>query len=447
MTNRKDTNPFYNSSIPAHWTAPEFGEVFSFLKTFSFSREQLSDEKTADEIQNIHYGDIHSTFDNEILDLEIEKRVPYIKDGLLNKEEIEDENFPLLKEGDLVIADASEDHNGIAECVELQNICDRKVVGGLHTFVARDKKETISSGFRTYVLKHPQVVRELRRIATGFSVFGISKTNLVRIKLPLPPYNEQYLIANLLHLMDTTINRNNQLICKKELQRKWLGCQLLSGKVRVKKFVKSNQFHRTGLGELPVDWKLNSIEEILTPVRKAFIPNRNELYQEIGIRSHTRGLFYKEKVEGETLGDKRVFWIEPNCFIVNIVFAWEHAIAKTTEKEIGMIASHRFPMFKPKSEKVDLDYLLYFFNSLRGKHLLGLASPGGAGRNKTLGQSEFLKLQIPTPSIYEQIAIARVLQSADKEIQLLKARTEKLREAKKGLMQQLLTGKKRMKIN
>ena len=127
MTNRKDTNPFYNSSIPAHWTAPEFGEVFSFLKTFSFSREQLSDEKTADEIQNIHYGDIHSTFDNEILDLEIEKRVPYIKDGLLNKEEIEDENFPLLKEGDLVIADASEDHNGIAECVELQNICDRKV--------------------------------------------------------------------------------------------------------------------------------------------------------------------------------------------------------------------------------------------------------------------------------------------------------------------------------
>ena len=170
------------------------------------------------------------------------------------------------------------------------------------------------------------------------------------------------------------------------------------------------------------------------------------MYQQIGIRSHTKGIFYKEKVSGAELGDKSVFWIEPDCFIVNIVFAWEHAIAKTTENEIGMIASHRFPMFKPKEGVMNLDYLLYFFKSLRGKHLLGLASPGGAGRNKTLGQSEFVKLQIPVPSIEEQTAIAQVLQAADKEIQLLKTKTEKLRGQKKGMMQVLLTGKKRLTL-
>ncbi len=111
-----------------------------------------------------------------------------------------------------------------------------------------------------------------------------------------------------------------------------------------------------------------------------------------------------------------------------------------------MIASHRFPMFKPKEGILHLDYLLYYFKSLRGKHLLGLASPGGAGRNKTLGQSEFVKLQIPVPSLEEQTAIAQMLQAADKEIQLLKIKTQKLREQKKGLMQVLLTGKKRLKV-
>ena len=67
--------------------------------------------------------------------------------------------------------------------------------------------------------------------------------------------------------------------------------------------------------------------------------NPNELYTQIGIRSHGKGLFYKEPVTGEALGNKSVFWIEPNCFILNIVFAWEQAIGKTTQAEVGMIGS------------------------------------------------------------------------------------------------------------
>ena len=58
----------------------------------------------------------------------------------------------------------------------------------------------------------------------------------------------------------------------------------------------------------------------------------------------------------------------------------------------------------------------------------------------------FLQLEMKLPSLEEQIAIAHVLQAADKEIQLLKAKTDKLREQKKGMLQVLLTGKKRLKI-
>jgi len=67
-----------------------------------------------------------------------------------------------------------------------------------------------------------------------------------------------------------------------------------------------------------------------------------------------------------SLGNKRVFRVHPDCFIVNIVFAWEQAVAKTSANEIGMIASHRFPMFRPKNNQCNIDYLTYFFKTPRG---------------------------------------------------------------------------------
>ncbi|MBT6834903.1 MAG: hypothetical protein HN778_06370, partial [Prolixibacteraceae bacterium] len=231
-----DTKPFYNSSIPDDWKISKFGHEFDFIKSFSFSRAQLRESITADEIQNIHYGDIHSTFENEILDFEYEKPIPYITDGLIDKNAFEEEDFPALKEGDLIIADASEDYEGICDCVELKNINGRKIVAGLHTFAARTNEETISLGFRTYVLNHQQVIRELRRIATGISVYGVSKTNLSKVNIALPPLPEQKAIAKALSLMDIAINKNNQLIAQKELSKKWLMQNLLTGKKRLKGF-------------------------------------------------------------------------------------------------------------------------------------------------------------------------------------------------------------------
>jgi type I restriction enzyme S subunit len=79
--------------------------------------------------------------------------------------------------------------------------------------------------------------------------------------------------------------------------------------------------------------------------------------------------------------------------------------------------------------------------------MLDLISPGGAGRNRVMSKKDFLKLDIKLPEIEEQSAIANVLQCTDDELQLLKKKLEQLKEQKKGLMQVLLTGKKRLKIN
>lgn len=203
-------------------------------------------------------------------------------------------------------------------------------------------------------------------------------------------------------------------------------------------------YKKTKAGILPGDWDVYMLGDCLSRVERPVEVKPNELYTQIGIRSHGKGLFYKEPVTGATLGNKSVFWIEPDCFIVNIVFAWEQAIGKTTQSEVGMIGSHRFPMYRPVNDRVDVDYLISYFLTKRGTDILEAASPGGAGRNKTLGQERFLKSKIILPPIEEQRKIAAILTTQDKVIELKEKRLAEKQRQKKYLMQQLLNGKKRL---
>nr|WP_198287766.1 restriction endonuclease subunit S [Bacillus cereus] len=204
-------------------------------------------------------------------------------------------------------------------------------------------------------------------------------------------------------------------------------------------------YKKTKYGMLPVEWEVRKMKDIFKRVRNPVNVQENEDYKQIGIRSHGKGIFYKESVTGEKLGNKAVFWVEPDCFIVNIVFAWEMAVAKTTNNDLGFIASHRFPMYKPKQSMLDLDFITYLFKSPRGKYLLNLASPGGAGRNKTLGQKEFGELDVLIPkSVKEQKKIAEIILTWDKAIELKEKLIEQKKNQKKGVMQKLLTSEVRL---
>ena len=203
-------------------------------------------------------------------------------------------------------------------------------------------------------------------------------------------------------------------------------------------------YKKTKAGILPGDWDVYMLGDCLSRVERPVEVKPNELYTQIGIRSHGKGLFYKEPVAGAALGNKAVFWIEPDCFIVNIVFAWEQAIGKTTQSEVGMIGSHRFPMYRPVNDRVDIDYLISYFLTKRGTDILEAASPGGAGRNKTLGQDRFLKSKIVLPPIEDQQKIAAILTTQDRVIELKEKRLAQKQRQKKHLMQQLLTGRKRL---
>jgi type I restriction enzyme S subunit len=189
---------------------------------------------------------------------------------------------------------------------------------------------------------------------------------------------------------------------------------------------------------LPEGWESRPLGAILDRVVRAVEVEPERLYRELGVRSHGKGVFHKEVVSGKELGEKRVFWVAEDALVLNIVFAWEQAVALTTARESGLIASHRFPMYRPRERQCDLRFLLHYFLSPKGKELLELASPGGAGRNRTLGQQSFEAARVPVPPVTEQSRIADVLETWDASIAVVYRMSALIELERRALLRRLL---------
>lgn len=416
------TKSFYKSYIPDDWTHPNFGSVFTFLKTFSFSREDLTYDETISHIQYIHYGDIHATFKNEVLDFEVEQSIPSLKDGLLNEELLSRIDFPYLKDGDLIIADASEDYEGVCKCVELKNIGKRKIISGLHTMAVRADESTIAYGFRTYALNHPQVIRELRRISTGISVYSVSKSYISNVLLPLPPISEQKNIASCLNTWDHAICTISHVIDMKEIEKKWLMQKILSGELRINGF--NSEWKESRLGEMfleRIDLRNNGLQLLSI--------GQNGVYPQS--ESEKRDTSNEDKSK-----HKRIC---PGDIGYNTMRMWQ---GRSALSDLDGIVSPAYTIITP-TEIADPLFFSYLFKTPKLMYLFWRNSQGLVDDTLNCKFKDFSRIKVLLPDKDEQLAIAKVLKTADNEINLLKTIVQKIREQKKGLMQVLLTGKKK----
>lgn len=248
----------------------------------------------------------------------------------------------------------------------------------------------------------------------------------------LPSPAEQQKIADCLSSLDELITAETQKLGALKTHKKGLMQQLFPREGETVPRLRFPEFREAG------EWQKRKVSDLLIKSVRPVDVDVETTYQEIGIRSHGKGIFHKELVCGKALGDKRVFWVEDDAFVVNIVFAWEQAVAVTSAAEKGMIASHRFPMYVAQKGKSDVDFIRYFFLTKKGKELLEIASPGGAGRNKTLGQKDFENLEFLSPeNVEEQAEIARCLSSLDNLITAQSQKIAALKTHKQSLMQQL----------
>lgn len=203
------------------WVIKKLGEVFDFINTASFSRANLNENG---DIGYIHYGDIHVRYDN-ILDLN-KTTIPHIDFNL-------SVGYDYLKDGDLVIADASEDINGVGKCIEIKNINDKRVISGLHTYLIRTKSEIFVTGFLSYMFSSKQVKMQIDKLTTGMKVYGITKNNLKTIDIAIPTFSEQIEISNTIFDIDNEIESLEFKLSKYKTIKQGMMQQLLTGKIRL----------------------------------------------------------------------------------------------------------------------------------------------------------------------------------------------------------------------
>jgi type I restriction enzyme S subunit len=276
---------------------------------------------------------------------------------------------------------------------------------------------------------------QLHRIADTSTIPQINNKHIIPYSFLLPPLSEQQIIAHVLSTMDTAIIKNNSLIAKKQLQKKWLMHNLLNGKKRLKGFEEEK-------------WKESSLKNLFDRVTR----KNSEQNTNVVTISAQRGFikqtdFFNKSIASEIIDN--YFLVEKGEFCYNKSYSngypWG-ATKRLKDFDKAVVTTLYICFGLKNSQKNSGDFFEHFFEAnLLDKGLTKIAHEGGRAHGLlNVTPSDFFSLKITIPTLPEQTAIAHVLQAADKEIQLLRTKSEKLREQKKGLMQQLLTGKKRL---
>ncbi|PLS09834.1 restriction endonuclease subunit S [Bacillus halotolerans] len=188
------------------WEQHKLDSIVDRVKSYSLSRDVETTEYTG--YKYIHYGDIHTKVADIIDEF---SDLPNIKAG----------NYELLKKGDLVLADASEDYKGIAAPAVITIDVPYKLVSGLHTIALRPKQ--IDSLFLYYLINSQTFRKYGYKAGTGMKVFGISATNLLRFESLFPIFEEQTKIGNFFKQLDDTIAlHQRELDALKETKKAFL---------------------------------------------------------------------------------------------------------------------------------------------------------------------------------------------------------------------------------
>lgn len=321
--------------------------------------------------------------------------------------------------------------------------------GSTEFHVIRAKKQLVVPAF-LYLHTRSEMFRRLgernmvgsagqKRVPAGF---------LREYPIALPPLAEQQKIATILTAVDDKLDVIARQIATTRTLRQGLMQTLFSRGVGVQATVVQGQ-PNSGIAPclkngFPTGWIERRLGDIAPLVRRPVEVEPNKSYPELGLRSYGKGTFHKPALLGSEVGNKRLFKIKAGDLLFSNVFAWEGAVAVAKPEDEGRFGSHRYITCVVDNSLADTSFIFRFLTTAAGIALLTLASPGGAGRNKTLGLTALANIAIPLPPLDEQRKITEILNSADAKLKTLNAKLTHYETIKRGLMQKLLTGEWRV---
>lgn len=394
------------------WEKRSLDEITTKTKSYSLSRDVERDHETG--YRYIHYGDIHTG----VADIVTEHT---------NLPNIEPANYDELRVNDLVVADASEDYQGIAEPAVVVGLPTQHLVAGLHTIALRPSS---ASSLYLYYLLHTESFKHFGyQTGTGLKVFGISWSNLSKFTFMIPSRPEQEKIVKLIESVDNLTSDNQRKLAKlKELKQGYLQ------KLFPRNGSKFPQLRFAGFSDAWEQRKLGELADIVG----GGTPNTNndeywngdiDWYSPVEINNQIYVSGSKNKITKLGL-QKSSAKVLP---IGTVLFTSRAGIGKTAILAKKGTTNQGFQSILPHENKLDS----YFIFS-RTDELKRYGETNGAGSTFVeVSGKQMSKMPIMLPKIEEQMRIGTFFQQLDNLITLHQRKLEKLQELKKGYLQKM----------
>ncbi len=410
-------------TYPSDWNTYPFKKMFRLIPNNPLSRDKLTNSGS---IGNIHYGDVLIKYGDTISD---QDNIPRIKGN------IDFVASNLLQKNDVIIADTAEDET-VGKVTQVGDV-SIPLVGGLHTVICRPNIET-ADGYLGCYMNSRYYHDQLLPYITGIKVSSVSKKSLNETELTIPStVDEQQEIIKVFHEMDQHIDNLSMLIEKKRGIRDGALEDLISGRTRV-----------IGYNSEWKAQKLCDLAYILNGDRGVNYPNENQFIP-----------FGIPFVNAGNLENGRVNWDNMNYITEDrynllgggkikkgdILFCLRGSLGKYALVNFsGGAPASSLCIIRAKENTVP-SFLLYIIASSLMRNNIEMTNTGSSQPNLSAKDISHYIFEVPA-DIDEQNEIANILIAMDEEIEVLEAEREKMIQIREGAMDDLLTGRVRLKV-
>lgn len=368
-------------------------------------------------------------------------RVANVQDGRINLDEVKDIEIERtqLERYSLHVGDVLMNEGGDFDKLGRGDVWRGQISPCLHqnhVFAVRPKPEKLDSFFlaalaasnygKTYFIKCSK---------RSTNLASINSSQIKGFPVLLPPIAEQKSIISILLTWEDAIATAEDLLANSRLRKKALMQKLLTGKTRL-----------PGFGE---EWKVCVMGDLLKEVKRPIAVEDENLYNLLSVKRRSGGVFLREVLAGAKILTKKMNVAKAGDFLISKMQVLHGASGIVPDYLDGFHISDSYISLTPKNHNsIDMEYFAWLSKLKIMYHKAYLCSHGVHIEKMTFDIKDFLKLKIFIPSLVEeQIGISKILSFAKQEIEVLEQRINNLKTQKKALMQQLLTGKKRVKVD
>jgi len=404
------------------WEEKKLGNEFEFLSTATNSRADLS---TEGDVSYVHYGDIHTKF-HTVIDFQ-KVTLPKISSQLVRTP-------ANLKNGDVIIADASEDTEGIAKAVEVVELTKGvPAIAGLHTILIRSPQLAFEGRFLGFLFGSDFLRTQTARLAVGTKVYSISKTQLALVRLVVPGGREQSKIAACLSSLDDLVSAHQKKLKALKAYRKGLMQGLFPAEGETVPRLRFPEFRGAK------EWERAEIQQFCEVIRGASPRPQGDPRYYGGTVPRLMGRDVAR--DGKWVTPKIDFLTEEGAKLsrpckrgtLTVICSGDVGVPSFLAVD-ACIHDGFLALTDLDTKKVDTDFLYYCLVGLQ-EQFQDSATQGGVFVNLT---TTILKeFPVSIPSLAEQQRIAASLSSVDDQIAVQSQLIDQLKRHKKGLVQQL----------